>query len=97
MGYKRKIKSTVDIARAVAKKTGLDKTQAEGVAHLYIEKIKKAVLEGTKVTLNDFGSFELTRWNSNGIYDIRSQTKVDRTIKTILFRASPALKKKISD
>lgn len=97
MGYKRKIKSTVDISRAVAKKTGAERKQAESIALSYVEKIKKSVLEGTKITLNEFGSFELTRWNSNGIYDISSQTKVERQIKTILFRASPALKKKISD
>jgi nucleoid DNA-binding protein len=97
MGYKRKIKSISDLSAILAKKTGLDKKVAESVAHLYVDKIKNAVMDGTKVTLNELGSFELTQWKSGGIYDIKSATMVDRSIKTILFRASPVLKKKLAD
>ena len=97
MAYKRKIKSTLDLARSVAKKTDSEKDVSEKIAKLYVEKLKNAVISGTKITLNEFGSFELTEWKSDGIYDIKSGTKVDREIKTILFRASPNLKKNVSD
>lgn len=97
MGYKRKIKTTLDLARASAKKMGEDKGLSEQIAKLYVDKLKSAVMDGKKITLNEFGSFELTLWKSASIYDIKSARKVDRDIKTILFRPSPIVKKKIAD
>jgi len=97
MRYKRKIKSTSDLSELAAKKLNLDSGQSKQVASLYVEKIKESILKGKKVSLSEFGTFELTKWRSQGIYNITLRTKEQREIKTVLFKASPILKKKIAD
>lgn len=97
MGYKRKVKSNIDLAKSVSKKLNLDFAQCEKVTNTYFDKIKKSLLLGDKVSLNEFGTFEMTKWNSQGIYHIGSGTKIEREIKTILFRPSPVVKKKLAD
>ncbi len=97
MGAKNKYSTTKDLIKAVSKQTGTDPSLAKKIIDMYLLEIEKNLHQGTKVRLNEFGTFELTSWKSKEIFDINIGQKVYRDIKTILFKPSQILSKKVLD
>ena len=97
MPRKNKYATTRDIVKAVRKKLKLDEVVVKKITDLYIEEIKRQVLEGRQVRLKDFGIIEVTKWKPTPIYDINIKRKVEKEIKTLSFHPSSELKKKILD
>lgn len=95
MGAKNKYSTTKDLVNAVAKKTGIDLEISKKVIDLYLLEIEENLHKRIKVRLNEFGTFELTAWKTNEIFDINLGQKVNREIKTILFQPSEKLKRKV--
>jgi|GEM_PF-2111252 nucleoid DNA-binding protein len=95
MPRKNKYATTKDIVKAVVKKLKLDEAIVKKIADLYIEEIKKNILEDKQVRLAGFGIIELTKWKPTAIYDINVKEKVKKEIRTLYFHPSSSLKKKI--
>jgi len=97
MPNKNKYATTKDIVKAVRKKLKLDEAIVKKITELYVEEIKRQILEGRQVRLAHFGTIEITKWKSKPVYDINVKRKVEREIKTLYFHPSSELKKKILD
>ncbi|MCX6809602.1 MAG: HU family DNA-binding protein [Candidatus Berkelbacteria bacterium] len=95
MPRKNKYATAKDITRFVKKKLKLDENIVRQVIDLYIEEIKSEIINGRQVRLSEFGTFELTKWNTGLIYDINTKQKVEKQIKTVLFHPSEKLKEKV--
>ena len=95
MPRKNKYITNRDIAKAIAKKYKIAKGEADKIIELYFEEIKKNLLAGNQVRLSGFGTFEVTKWNSKSIYDVNNRRKVEREMKTVLFKDSVNLQKKV--
>jgi len=95
MGTKNKYSTTKDLIKSVAKKTGIDIKTSQKIIDLYLKEIEENLHKGTKVRLNEFGTFELTAWKASEIFDINQGQKISREIKTILFKPSDKLREKV--
>jgi len=91
----KKSATTKDIIKAVSKELKIDPRTISRVNEKYFEIIRRELLGGRQVKLSDFGVFEITKWNTSGIYDINTGRKVEREIKSILFRPSKKFKRKV--
>ena len=91
----KKSATTKDIVKAVAKELKIDSQTISQINNKYLEIIRRELLKGNQVKLSDFGVFEVTKWNASGIYDINTGRKIEREIKSVLFRPSKNFKKKV--
>jgi nucleoid DNA-binding protein len=89
--------STVnDLAKSLAKKTGLSREVAKKFVSYYFDTIKEELLAGNKVFLASFGGFETKKWKTDSIYNINTKTKTTRSITTAAFKPSENIKEKVS-
>jgi DNA-binding protein HU-beta len=77
-----------ELVEAVAKQTGLSKSDVEAVIKATIDTITKAVAEGEKVSFIGFGSFELTTRKGR-------KTKIPMTDKVVDVPESKSVKFKV--
>ncbi len=78
---------------AVAKKTGLKKKDAEAAVTAVVEGITEALVEGDKVQLVGFGTFEVkTRAARTGINPHTKQEMKIPASKSLAFKAGKAIK-----
>lgn len=97
MPRKNKFATNKDIAKAVRKKLKIQESLTRKVIDRYFEEIKKALIQGERVNLSSFGSFELLKWKTDEYYSINEKKKVKKELKTVSFKPSPTLKKYIGD
>lgn len=95
MGYKRKYSTLKDVVKISAKELGEDKETVEKIAQTYFDKIVEYLAKGYSVRLSDFGSFELTTWNADQIFDINTGAKKQMQLKTVRFKPSKVFRKKL--
>jgi len=95
MSAPNKFTTLKDIAKAVAKKTGVDKGVGEKFTAKYFEAIKRELILGKQVRLAGFGSFEVTKWNVDEVFDPNVGRKEAKQIKTVRFKPSQTLKEKV--
>ena len=78
---------------AVAKKTGLKKKDAEAAVTAVVEGITEALVEGEKVQLVGFGTFEVkTRAARTGINPHTKKAMDIPASKSLAFKAGKAMK-----
>lgn len=83
---------------AVAKKTGLKKKDAEAAVAAVVEGITSALVEGDKVQLTGFGTFEVkAREARTGINPHTKEAMEIPASKGVSFKAGKALKDLINE
>lgn len=83
-----------DLIHAVAKKTGLTKTQAGQTVNAALEAIEEALNNGEKVQLTGFGSFEPKYRPARRKHNPKSLKPVEVPASwTVAFRAGSGLKR----
>ena len=83
----------VELAAAVAKKTGLSKKDSEKAVNAVVEAITGALKDGDKVQLVGFGSFETKKRAAYTGHDPRTMKPIKIAATTIpSFKAGKALK-----
>jgi len=97
MPRKNKYATNRDIAKALRKKLKVKEELARKVFDQYISEIRSAILNNEHVTLKHFGSFELVKWKSDSYYSINEKRKIQKELKTVSFKPSQQIKKKIAD
>ena len=85
-----------ELAKTVSRDANISQEQARQIIELYFKEIRFNITEGKKVVIPKFVRFEITKWKTNIIYDINTGKKVTRDLRTIAFKASGALKKKVN-
>jgi integration host factor subunit alpha len=95
MPSKNKYSTTKDLAKSLSKETKISLAEAKKIVDSYFGEIKKKLLKDEPVRLAEFGFFDVTKWESKEIYDINTNSKIQRDIKTIHFRPSEKIKKEI--
>lgn len=95
MAKKNKFATNRDIIRAVKRQTKLDEKKITEVFDALFTEIKTYILKNDRVSLSNFGSFEVIKWKSDKLYDINKKAKVEKELKTIKFNASETLKKEV--
>jgi len=95
MSAPNKFTTLKDVAKAVAKKTGLDKEAAKKFTAKYFEAIKRGLILGKQVRLAGFGTFVITKWNVDEVFDPNTGRKEAKQIKTVKFKPSEVLKQKV--
>jgi len=95
MPRKNKFSTNKDIIKSVSKKTGIEKEVIEKTLNCYLGEIKENLLSGKQVRLAGFGTFDVTNWKSQSIFDINRKAKVEKEIKTIHFKDSQILHEKV--
>jgi len=83
--------------KAVTKKTGVAKEDVVKILDAYLDEIKAGLLSGKQIRLADFGTFDVTNWKAQSIYDINRKAKVEKEIKTVHFKDSQILQQKVLD
>jgi len=91
-----KYSTAKDLAKSLAKKTGLKRDAAKIFVDAYFDIIKQELLANNRIFLSGFGSFESTKWKTDSIYNINTKTKTARSIKTAAFKVSETIKQKIT-
>lgn len=87
----------VELAAAVAEKTGLTKKDAEKAVNAVVEAVTDALKEGDKVQLVGFGSFETKKRAAYTGHDPRTMKPIKIAATTIpSFKAGKALKDAIA-
>lgn len=97
MPIKNKYSTSKDLAKTLSKKTRLSREEAQKFLEKYFEKISQKLIQGETVRLTEFANFSVTQWNSKEIFDINSNSKVSKDIRTLKFKASEKIKEKIFD
>ena len=97
MPRKNKFATNKDISKVVRKKLKINETLTKQVIERYFAEIKKALIEGDRVNLNGFGSFEMKKWKTDEYYSINDKKKIKKELKTVAFKSSQTLKKQIDD
>ena len=97
MPRKNKFSTNKDIVKVVSKRTGTQKETVKKILDCYLDEIKENLLTGKQVRLANFGTFDVTNWQAQLIYDINRKEKVEKEIKTIHFKDSQVLHKKVLD
>jgi len=97
MGRKNKFATNKDIAKVVRKKLKINEDLARKVIDRYFVEIKSSLLKGEHVNLKGFGSYDLIKWKSDSYYSINEKRKVQKELKSVSFKPSVEIKKKIAD
>ena len=97
MSRSNKYATIKDLVRHIKKSTGYDEKIIGDVLHLYFEAIKDGVVSKKQVRLSNFGIFSQTTWKSNTYFDPNSKSKTDKQIKTVSFKPSKTLKRKVKE
>jgi len=97
MPRKNKYATIRDLVKQVKKNTGYDEKLIKEVIELYFEEIKRGILSEKQVRLSNFGVFMLKTWKNSAYYNPNDKTKVYKNIKTVSFKPSKALKRKVRD
>ena len=97
MPRKNKFATNRDLARTVRKKLKIKEDLARKVIDRYFVEIKSSLLNDEHVSLKHFGSFDLKKWKTDSYYSINEKRKVQKELKTVSFKPSPHLKRKVAD
>ena len=97
MPKKNKYATNKDIAKVVRKKLKISEKTARNAIDEFFDEIKRMIIAGEKVSLQNFGTFSLVKWKSGEFYSINEKKKVKKELKTISFKPSRILKKQIED
>lgn len=97
MPRKNKFATNRDLAKSVRKKLKVKEEVARQVIDRYFIEIRSALLNNEHVSLKHFGSFDLVKWKTDSYYSINEKRKVQKELKTVSFKPSPHLKKKVTD
>lgn len=95
MPKKNKYSTKKDLIKSLAKSTKIDREISEKFVDGYFSKIKQALLEDNEVKLVEFGNFRVTKWKTQDVFDINTGERHEMQIKTIKFKPSESLKKKV--
>lgn len=97
MPRKNKFATDKDLVKAVRRELKIDEELARNVLNSLKSEIKQRLLSGERLSFNNFGNFEVTKWKSDMVYDINFKAKVKKEVKTVKFKASDNLKKQVLD
>ncbi|MFH1855156.1 MAG: HU family DNA-binding protein [bacterium] len=97
MPKKNKYATNKDIAKVVRKKLKISEKTARNTIDEFFDEIKRMIIAGEKVSLQNFGTFSLIKWKSGEFYSINEKKKIKKELKTISFKPSRILKKQIED
>jgi len=97
MPRKNKYATNKDLAKAVRKKLKISEELAREVIDSYLCHIKTNILKSEHVNLKNFGTFDLKKWKSGSYYSINEKRKIEKELKTVSFKPSSIIKRKISD
>lgn len=97
MPRKNKYATDKDLIKGVRRELKIDEDLAKKVFDALKSEIKQRLLAGERISFNNFGNFESSKWKSDMVYDINFKSKVKKEVKTIKFRASENLKKEVLD
>jgi len=97
MPRKNKYATNRDIARVVRKKLKIKEDLARNVIDRYFAEIKLSILKGEHINLKEFGSFDLKQWKTDSYYSINEKRKIQKQLKTVSFKPSRELKRKVKD
>ncbi|MCR5501755.1 MAG: HU family DNA-binding protein [Lachnospiraceae bacterium] len=82
-----------ELVEAIAKESGLKKTEAEKALKAFIDTVGKALKKGDKVQLVGFGTFEVTKRAAREGRNPRTNEKMKiKASKAPKFKAGKALK-----
>jgi DNA-binding protein HU-beta len=95
MPKKNKFSTKKDLVKALAKSTKVPTDILRDFTDGYFEFIKQALLEDKEVKLVEFGNFRVTKWKTQDVFDINTGRKNEMQIKTVKFKPSESLKKKV--
>ncbi len=95
MPKKNKYCTSIDLAKKLAKQEKIELPLAKKVVDLYFDQIQKILLAGDRVKLSEFGIFSITSWNVKEIFDINIGQRVEKQIKSVKFKPSESLKRKV--
>jgi len=91
----RKSTTFKEVVKILATRQKISTGEAEKFLEIFLDEIKQELLKGNKVGLKDFGTFSLNTWKSNEVYSIKKGEKQKMQIKTVSFKPSDKIKKKI--
>jgi nucleoid DNA-binding protein len=94
MPKKNKFSTKADLIKTLSKKTNIDSNTSRDFVTSYFDFIKQALLKDQEVKLVDFGSYRVTKWKTQGVFDINTGKRNEMQIKSIKFKPSGNLKKK---
>lgn len=97
MPRKNKFATDKDLIKAVRRDLKIDEELARKVFNALKSEIKQRLLSGEKLSFANFGSFEMTKWKSDMVYDINYKAKVKKEVKTVRFKASENFKEEVLD
>lgn len=95
MPRKNKFSTKKDLVKLLAKSTKTNIDVSNKFVDSYFSQIKQALLEDKEVKLIEFGNFRVTKWKTQDVFDINTGKKNEMQIKSIKFKPSQSLKKKV--
>jgi len=84
-----------DLAKILCRKEKVDRKTAEILTDGYFRIIKDMLLGQNSVKLTEFGNFSVTDWKAQEVFDINTGKRIQTQIKSIKFKPSAALKRKV--
>lgn len=85
------------LARTVAKETGLTQVQALAVTEALLEAMSKAIVEHERLELRNFGIFEVAQQGKRKLkHPVTGEPVLVPAQKVVRFRASKALKQSLN-
>lgn len=86
-----------DLSNRLAERANLSKTRATDYINLITELISEALIEGKKVTISDFGTFNLSEREAFEGYDPKNKKRIQVPRRVIpVFRAGKLLKNSLN-
>ncbi len=95
MPRKNKFSTKKDLVKLLAKSTKTNIDVSDRFVDSYFSQIKHALLEDKEVKLIEFGNFRVTKWKTQDVFDINTGKKNEMQIKSIKFKPSQSLKKRV--
>jgi DNA-binding protein HU-beta len=95
MPRKNKFSTKKDLIKVLAKSTKNNVDITSKFVDSYFAQIKQALLKNKEVKLIEFGNFRVTKWKTQDVFDINTGKKNEMQIKSIKFKPSQSLKKKV--
>lgn len=95
MPRKNKFSTKKDLIKALAKSTKTNIDITNKFVDNYFTQIKQALLKNKEVKLIEFGNFRVTKWKTQDVFNINTGKKNEIQIKSIKFKPSQSLKKKV--
>lgn len=91
-------KTTLDVAREIAKATGLPQNEVYAVVKAYGKVVMKTIIAGGEVGVNSFGVFKRTIRKNRAAYNFQLGKRYIAPDKALpVFVASPRFKEAVKD